>query len=101
MTHNMVDAMGTGGLEGMLSSACEITNRVMRSHTEQLISVLKPFLYDPLVMWTGRDTKADENSEMTNNQVSKFIKDASCICNMYSLYIFFFFMYNSYVFLSF
>lgn len=70
MTHNMVDAMGTGGLEGMLSSACEITNRVMRSHTEQLVSVLKPFLYDPLVMWTGRDTKADENSEMTNNQVT-------------------------------
>jgi len=72
MTHNMVDAMGTGGLEGMLSSACVITNRVMRSHTEQLVSVLKPFLYDPLVMWTGRDTKADENSEMTNDQVNIF-----------------------------
>jgi len=72
MTHNMVDAMGTGGLEGMLSSACEITNRVMRSHTEQLVSVLKPFLYDPLVMWTGRDTKADENSEMANDQVNIF-----------------------------
>lgn len=73
MTHNMVDAMGTGGLEGMLSSACEITNRVMRSHTEQLVSVLKPFLYDPLVMWTGRDTKADENSEMTNDQVRIYL----------------------------
>lgn len=73
MTHNMVDAMGTGGLEGMLSSACEITNRVMRSHTEQLVSVLKPFLYDPLVMWTGRDTKADENSEMTNDKVSFYL----------------------------
>lgn len=69
----MVDAMGTGGLEGMLSSACEITNRVMRSHTEQLVSVLKPFLYDPLVMWTGRDTKADENSEMTNDKVSFYL----------------------------
>jgi len=72
MTHNMVDAMGTGGLEGMLSSACEITNRVMRSHTEQLVSVLKPFLYDPLVMWTGRDTIVDENSEMANDQVNIF-----------------------------
>jgi len=68
MTHNIVDAMGTGGLEVMLSSACEITNRVMRSHTEQLVSVLKPFLYDPLVMWTGRDTIVDENSEMANDQ---------------------------------
>jgi len=68
----MVDAMGTGGLEGMLSSACEITNRVMRSHTEQLVSVLKPFLYDPLVMWTGRDTIVDENSEMANDQVNIF-----------------------------
>jgi len=68
----MVDAMGTGGLEGMLSSACEITNRVMRSHTEQLVSVLKPFLYDPLVMWTGRDTIVDENSEMANDQVKIF-----------------------------
>lgn len=72
MTHNMVEAMGTGGLEGMLSSACEITNRVMRSHTEQLVSVLKPFLYDPLVMWTGRDTIVDENSEMANDQVNIF-----------------------------
>lgn len=83
MTHNMVDAMGTGGLEGMLSSACEITNRVMRSHTEQLVSVLKPFLYDPLVMWTGRDTKADENSEMTNDQVSIIV----CLFTVNKLYV--------------
>ncbi|CAI6361847.1 unnamed protein product [Macrosiphum euphorbiae] len=75
MTHNMVDAMGTGGLEGMLSSACEITNRVMRSHTEQLVSVLKPFLYDPLVMWTGRDTIVDENSEMANDQAKEHLNN--------------------------
>ncbi|XP_050431325.1 serine/threonine-protein kinase ATR [Adelges cooleyi] len=75
LTHNMVDAMGTGGLEGMLSSACEITNRVMRSHTEQLVSVLKPFLYDPLVMWTGQNTKADENSEMTNDQAKEHLNN--------------------------
>ncbi|VVC41563.1 Hypothetical protein CINCED_3A002699 [Cinara cedri] len=75
MTHNMVDAMGIGGLEGMLSSACEITNRVMKSHSEQLVSVLKPFLYDPLVMWTGRDTKADENSEMTNDQAKEHLNN--------------------------
>ncbi|XP_050524661.1 serine/threonine-protein kinase ATR isoform X2 [Daktulosphaira vitifoliae] len=75
MTHNMVDAMGTGGLEGVLFSACEITNRVMRSHSEQLVSVLKPFLYDPLVMWTGRDSKADENSEMTNNQAKEHLNN--------------------------
>jgi Phosphatidylinositol kinase and protein kinases of the PI-3 kinase family len=66
----MADAMGRGGGEGGFLYSCTITNRVLRLHKEQLLSVLKPFLYDPLVNWQGRGFKGNENAEMTNSEVS-------------------------------
>ncbi|XP_024085878.1 serine/threonine-protein kinase atr-like isoform X2 [Cimex lectularius] len=46
LTHNMVKAMGPTGMEGVFLKSCEITNKVLRSNTDQLISVIKPFMYD-------------------------------------------------------
>ncbi|XP_039277003.1 LOW QUALITY PROTEIN: serine/threonine-protein kinase ATR-like [Nilaparvata lugens] len=65
LTHNMVWAMGPTGYEGMFVEACEITVRLMRVHIEQLLSVVRPFIYDPLLEW-NRNCKRDEYTEMTN-----------------------------------
>ncbi|XP_039278402.1 serine/threonine-protein kinase atr-like [Nilaparvata lugens] len=65
LTHNMVWAMGPTGYEGMFVEACEITVRLMRAHIEQLLSVVRPFIYDPLLEW-NRNCKRDEYTEMTN-----------------------------------
>lgn len=69
LTHNLVDAMGPTGVEGVFRHSCEITTRVMRQQIDQLMSVVRPFCYDPLVSWnTGREAR-DENAEMTNEKV--------------------------------
>ena len=52
LTHNMVDAFGPLGVEGPFRIACEIALRVMRQEKDLIMSVLRPFVYDPLVDWT-------------------------------------------------
>ncbi|KAG0349509.1 serine/threonine-protein kinase M1 [Podila humilis] len=52
LTHNMVDAMGLSGYEGVYRIACEITLRVFRDNIESLTSVLEGFIHDPLVEWS-------------------------------------------------
>lgn len=66
LTHNLVNAMGPTGVEGVFRHSCEITTRVMRQQMDQLMSVVRPFCYDPLVTWNTRKDARDENAEMTN-----------------------------------
>jgi serine/threonine-protein kinase ATR len=47
LTHSMIKAMGPLGYEGGFRYACEIVDRIIRAHKDQLISVLNTFLYDP------------------------------------------------------
>uniref|UniRef100_V9IJ60 Serine/threonine-protein kinase atr n=1 Tax=Apis cerana TaxID=7461 RepID=V9IJ60_APICE len=54
LTHNMVDAMGPLKIEGPFRRACEITMRVLRQQSSTLLSVLTPFVYDPLVSWNKK-----------------------------------------------
>ena len=51
LTHNMVDAFGPVGIEGPYRIACEISLRVMRDEKDVLMSMLRPFVSDPLVDW--------------------------------------------------
>ncbi|XP_025077039.1 serine/threonine-protein kinase ATR-like isoform X1 [Pomacea canaliculata] len=74
LTQNMVSALGPMGCEGIFRRACEVTLRVVKAQTDPLMSVLKPFIYDPLVEWskpTSRDRRlnqAAETGEITNEQ---------------------------------
>ncbi|XP_072266233.1 serine/threonine-protein kinase ATR [Pyxicephalus adspersus] len=74
MTHNMVNGMGPMGTEGLFRRACEVTMRLMRDQRESLMSVLKPFLHDPLVEWSkpargGTKVQANETGEVVNEKV--------------------------------
>jgi len=51
LTHNMVDAFGPLGIEGPFRISCEIALKVMRKERDVLMSVLRPFVFDPLVDW--------------------------------------------------
>ncbi|KAG8185459.1 hypothetical protein JTE90_019718 [Oedothorax gibbosus] len=77
LTHNMVDAMGPTGYEGAFRKACEVTMRVMRSRTDALMSVLRPFVHDPLVEWSrSKHSKAQHDTgEITNEQGLTHVKD--------------------------
>ncbi|XP_053659294.1 serine/threonine-protein kinase ATR [Anopheles marshallii] len=52
LTHNMVHAMGPLGVEGLYRRCCEIVLRTLQSHASTFMSVLKPFVYDPMVSWS-------------------------------------------------
>ncbi|KAL4227217.1 hypothetical protein ACF0H5_012662 [Mactra antiquata] len=72
LTHNLIHAMGPLKLEGIFRRACEVTLRVMRKESEPLMSMLKPFVYDPLVEWSkpsrGHRQSSSESGEITNEQ---------------------------------
>ncbi|KAI9005259.1 hypothetical protein BC832DRAFT_531539 [Gaertneriomyces semiglobifer] len=75
LTHNMVDAFGVTGVEGVFRRSCEITLRVLRNNRESLMSVLETFLYDPLCEWSNKASKkgssADPQGEVENEQAVK------------------------------
>ncbi len=49
LTHNMVDALGVTGYEGMFRRSCEVTMAMLRREADSLLPVLTTFIYDPLV----------------------------------------------------
>lgn len=74
LTHNMVAAMGPLGVEGMFRRSCEITLRILRTQSETLMSVLRPFVYDPMVTWRSTSASsarppARKDVETTNELV--------------------------------
>ncbi|XP_063533871.1 serine/threonine-protein kinase ATR [Cydia strobilella] len=66
LTHNMEAAMGPLKHEGMFRKSCEAVMRALRAQTAALMSVIGPFVYDPLVSW-GRVRPMD-CGERTNEQ---------------------------------
>ncbi|XP_073435201.1 serine/threonine-protein kinase ATR isoform X1 [Dendrobates tinctorius] len=80
LTHNMVNGMGPMGTEGLFRHACEVTMRLMRDQRESLMSVLKPFLHDPLVEWSkpvrgGSKVQANETGEVVNEKAKTHVLD--------------------------
>lgn len=77
LTPNMVKAMGPLGVEGTFRRSCEVTLRVLREHTDTLMSILRPFVYDPLVSWPKNPHAAnlDANAERTNEQARDHVRN--------------------------
>ncbi|XP_044758902.1 serine/threonine-protein kinase atr [Coccinella septempunctata] len=74
LTHNMVSAMGPLGVEGMFRKSCVCTLGVLRTNTATLMSIVTPFVYDPLVSWTRISVQAT-GAERTNDQAFENIKN--------------------------
>ncbi|KAJ9583306.1 hypothetical protein L9F63_022360, partial [Diploptera punctata] len=75
LTHNIVCAMGPLGVEGHFRKCCEITLRLLRSNGDTLTSVLRPFIYDPIVSWDKQTAGRGKNTEYTNELAVKNLKD--------------------------
>ncbi|KAK4874516.1 hypothetical protein RN001_013876 [Aquatica leii] len=54
LTQNMVAAMGPLGVEGVFRKSCACTLSVLRAHINTLMSIVTPFVYDPLVSWSKK-----------------------------------------------
>lgn len=74
LTHNMVHAMGPLGVEGAYRQCSQITLRVLREQLATLMSVLRPFVYDPLVSWNRVMSKSDGRQERTDTQAITNVK---------------------------
>ncbi|CAK1547250.1 unnamed protein product [Leptosia nina] len=68
LTHNMEAAMGPLKHEGMYRKSCEAVMRALREQTAALMSVIGPFVYDPLVSWGRARATQLECGERTNEQ---------------------------------
>ena len=79
LTHNMVKAMGPLGVEGTFRKACIITLRVLRTNSDILMSIVEPFVYDPLVSWQatkeGYSRPNTTHIELTNEQSLEYLKN--------------------------
>ncbi|KAJ8680180.1 hypothetical protein QAD02_015967 [Eretmocerus hayati] len=73
LTHNMVEAMGPLRYEGPFRQSCQTAMKVLREQSSTLISILKPFVYDPLVTWNNRNQNS-EAGEKTNDKAVEHIK---------------------------
>jgi len=65
LTHNMVDAFGPLGIEGPFRISCEVALSVMRRQKDVLLSVLRPFVFDPLVEWVNKDRGSNKGEEQS------------------------------------
>lgn len=94
LTHNMVHAMGPLGVEGLYRKCSEITLKVLQEQMATLMSVLRPFVYDPMVTWNrapmnDHRTERTDNEAMGNvNRIEERLKGYVCIVSIYiSIYI--------------
>ena len=51
LTQDMVDGLGTSGVNGVFRRCAEETLRVLRDGSEVILTVLEVFKYDPLHSW--------------------------------------------------
>jgi serine/threonine-protein kinase ATR len=81
LTHNMIDALGVTGYEGVFRNVCEVAMSVLRANKDALLNVLETFVHDPLVEWNkqkksqvsrnvARNEHASTNPFLTLKQIS-------------------------------
>ncbi|RMX47129.1 hypothetical protein pdam_00018677 [Pocillopora damicornis] len=78
LTHNIVNAMGPLGYEGVFRRSCEVTLRLLRNQCDSLLTVLRTFIYDPLVEWQrtkGRELLSEASKNKETGEGLKILKD--------------------------
>lgn len=72
LTHNMLSAMGPLGHEGFFRQSCEVTLRLFREKSDALLSIMKPFLHDPITEFDktkGRGSNKANGSRSASGSV--------------------------------
>jgi len=65
LTPNMLDAFGPTGADGMFSSGMESCLGILRENRDTLLSVLEPFIKDPVIDWKRHRTQQSVGSLST------------------------------------
>lgn len=69
LTANMIDAFGPSGADGVYTAGLETAMRTLRGNRDILLSVLEPFLKDPVIDWKRqRNQQKSSNSPAQDRQ---------------------------------
>ncbi|KAI9344995.1 hypothetical protein BDR26DRAFT_818625 [Obelidium mucronatum] len=60
LTRDVIDAMGSTGIEGPFRRCCEETLKVARKEAEVIYTILDVFRYDPLYNWKGAQSRSSD-----------------------------------------
>ena len=79
----MLDAFGPTGAEGVYSSSLQLAMRTLRDNRDTLLSVLEPFIKDPIIDWkrsrstqTPNKPSGTKGVDMTQAQDDRQTKEA-------------------------
>lgn len=63
LTRLMIKALGVTGVDGVYRMTSEIVMKNLRKHSENLLSILEAFIYDPLINWRLNVDTAEMSSQ--------------------------------------
>ncbi|XP_049848979.1 uncharacterized protein LOC126316985 [Schistocerca gregaria] len=80
LTRMLVNAMGATGTDGIFESTCVHVLRILRENKNNLMTVLRAFLYDPLMNWIlpKREKKLASDGECEGQTVEKSCQYKKC-----------------------
>ena len=82
----MLDAFGPTGADGMFSSGMETSLGILRENRDTLLSVLEPFIKDPVIDWkrhrTQQTSAAIDSHGETKRSIHVIKERLSGICNL-------------------
>jgi len=70
LTPNMLDAFGPTGADGMYTGALTESMRTLRNNRDTLLSVLEPFLNDPVINFKGKSQKSKQDKDAKDAQTA-------------------------------
>lgn len=72
LTQNMMDAFGPTGADGVYTVSLKTVMRTLRDNRDTLLSVLEPFVKDPIIDWKRmRNRQEDSSATMLDDQVKQ------------------------------
>jgi len=69
LTQNMLDAFGPTGADGLYAQSLQVAMGTLRNNRDTLLSVLEPFINDPVIDWMKRNKSSGRQKD--NNQLKQ------------------------------
>lgn len=76
LTANMIDAFGPTGTEGVYEAGLQTAMRTLRDNRDTLISVLEPFLKDPVIDWKRQKSRSEQKGNTNTSAQDRQTKEA-------------------------
>lgn len=71
LTANLIDAFGPTGVEGVFTESLKDAMMTLRSNRDTLLSVLEPFVNDPVILWKRKLNEQQQHVTGENIQVQE------------------------------